>query len=206
MRYDGRMRARAHNPAALLPWIVTVGLAGVGVGGVVMARRALAAQPDGTPPGGGLDPEGQRQVFGAIAATTGGGAAQASPAEEQTMRNDPLGHTSFFTPEVEQQVIGQLQAYKNQNGTAGCDYVYKNVSGYGGIQQVPAYIRAAEQASRQILNTLWPSGRPWDASIFWTYGDAPAAEAAGLTLWRAWLWFRVMRLADEHVCNIRPVT
>ena len=62
----------------------------------------------------------------------------------------------------------------------------------------------AEAATRQVLHSLWPNGAPWDGEQFWDIEYAAQAEET-TTLWRWWLWKRVMRLADEHVCLYMPI-
>jgi hypothetical protein len=106
------MDARAQNPAPWVPWAVTAALAGIGIGGIVMGRRAAAASTadDG-------DGETPQRIVAYLAKIPAGGAAGSTEIDDQHMRDGVKGvFTSWFTPEVQQEVVSRMTAYRKDRG------------------------------------------------------------------------------------------
>ena len=204
------MHVRAHNPTPWVPWLVTTALAGAGVTGFVLGRRALRAPSstngddtnngaNGNGSGGGA-PGGGLQVTGMPI----GGAAGSTALDDQAMRRGVVGvYTSWFTQEVEQEIISRMTAYRNQRGISSCLQEYKAIQDPGGIGFIDqaVWLREASSATTEALNSLYPNGRPWDPNQFYELANSAAAEGGDVTLWRWWLWKRVYQLAEQHVCQ-----
>lgn len=195
------MHVRAQNPAPWVPWLVTATLAGVGIGGLLLGRRAAAAVDGGNGNGGGPP-----MLIAHAASIPAGGAAGATEADEEAMRSGNVGvFTSFFTTDVQQEVISRMVAYRNERGITSCkDKTMSFNDPVVGFIDRTMWRTEAEAATRQVLQSLWPNGAPWDGEQFWDIEYAAQAEET-TTLWRWWLWKRVMRLADEHVCLYMPI-
>lgn len=183
--------------------LATIGVVGFAAGHATKKRREEAATPKPTVPG---------LVLAKWAVQSGGGPGMQTHDDEYVMRHNGL-FTTFFTREVEQEVISRLQAYRNKHQITGC----KNVSGTrlesGGLTpiQYRKFFREGEAATREILTDLYPTGAPWDGDQFAIYWNAEEAEEGGVLLgspglWRWWLWNRVNAIADWEVCQWKPVT
>jgi hypothetical protein len=194
------MHVRAQNPAPWVPWAVTAALAGVGITGIVLGRRAAAAVPD-TANGGG-----PTMIVAHLAAIPSGGAAGSTEIDDQHMRGGFKGvFTSWFTPEVQQEVVSRMVAYRNQRGITTCSDKTESFNDpvVGFIDRTMWRVEA-EAATRQVLQSLWPNGAPWNGEQFYAIQDWQEAEET-TSLWRWWVWKRVMQLADEHVCKYIPI-
>lgn len=196
------MLTRITNPLPLIPVAISALLTGIGVTGIVLARRTLARGAPtvpsdklvvGTMVGGGVQPS---RVF----------TPNITPLDAITIRTKPYGYTSFFMSSDERAVISMLQAWRSKHGTGACDLVFKRVAN----QQIGAYVAASAIAARSVLDTRWPGGNKlvtWSADWFWASGpDVSAAERNGIAPWRAWLWWRVYSIANRYVCDVVPVT
>lgn len=194
------MHVRAQNPAPWVPWLVTAALAGVGVGGIVLGRRAFAAAPSN-------GDDGEKPLMLIAHAIPAGGAAGTTEADEEAMRSGVPGvFTSFFTTEVQQEVISRMVAFRNANGITSCkDKSMSFNDPVVGFMDRTMWRVEAEQATRQVLQSLWPNGSPWQGEQFWEI-TTPAEAEETVALWRWWLWRRVMQLADEHVCLYIPIS
>ena len=194
------MHVRAQNPAPWVPWLVTATLAGVGIGGLLLGRRAAAAVE-----GGNGNGNGDKPLMLVAHAIPFGGAADATEADEEAMRSAMGAFTSFFTTDVQQEVISRMVAYRNERGISSCkDKTMSFNDPVVGFIDRTMWRTEAEAATRQVLQSLWPNGAPWDGEQFWEIEYAAQAEET-TTLWRWWLWRRVMRLADAHVCQYIPI-
>lgn len=197
------MHVRAQNPAPWVPWLVTATLAGVGVGGLLLGRRAAAAvEGNGNGNGGGPP-----MLIAHAASIPAGGAAGATAADQEAMRSGSSAgvFTSFFTSDVQQMVISRMVAYRNDRGISSCKAKTMSFNDpVVGFLDRTMWRVEAEDATRQVLQSLWPNGAPWQGEQFWEIEDAAQAEET-VALWRWWLWRRVMRLADEHVCLYIPI-
>lgn len=195
------MHARAQNPAPWVPWLVTAGLVSVGVGGILLARRA-SASPGATDGNGNGD-----KPLVMIAAIPAGGASGSTAIDDQHMRGGVVGvFTSWFTQEVQQEIIGRMISYRNQNGIKNCRVESEAIADPfgGGFLDVTKWRTEAEAATRQVLQSLYPNGAPWDPAQFYKIENWQEAEET-TALWRWWLWKRVMQLADVHVCQYIPI-
>lgn len=206
---------------------VSVLMTAVGVGGLIAGAMRSAAAPAPTPippptngelggagpapgpgPGeGGLTPEQIQKISqAALDVLRKGKPHQSTTADIEAMR---AGHgegryTTWFTSAVEDEIIALLADYRTDNNVVTC-------SG-------PQPFEESEAATRQILESLYPSGAPWEAEQF-PYPSIPYSSfkkrpgggwwsdtTPSVALWRYWLWKRVMLLADRYVCNFHPIT
>lgn len=192
--------------------LVVTGIAGT-VAGLVVRHRRLASsssrsrsnrttqRPDSSPQ---LTEVYSKPVIG------GGGAAEMCHGDEETMRKGGL-FTCFFNRDTEVQVLSLLQAYKNDHGISSCKPVTGTLMDGEWPVEYRKYFRQAEQATREILTQMYPSGAPWDGDQFAAIRTAQEAEEGGpllgsVFLWRWWLWKRVNALAEAAVCEWRPIT
>jgi len=180
--------------------LVTAGLGAVGVGafvaGGVTRRKRKELEGDGG--ADGLVPTVLHIDPDALAKFAKG-------ADEAAMRRNPVAYTSFFTRDVEREVVSRLEDWRAIHGTSKCTPEVRYLpSPLGGMHQMK-YLAAAATATDALLQQLYPAGRPWRADEIDAVATAAEAEAS-VGLWRWWLWRRVYRLAQWHVCGYEPVT
>ena len=181
---------RQQNPLSTLAiYAVSAGLAAVGIAGFVRGRKILK----------GTGPEIKKVQIKE-------GAVQ-SP-DDQTMRSGwPKGsqYTSFFTPGVEASLEGQFMAWRNNNQIQVCDLITGYIPDeFGGITGGKYLLEAAE-AAEYALNSLYAEGAPWNKDDFVQVKSPQQAETT-VGLWRWWLWYRTLAIANEFVCGFTPVT
>lgn len=183
---------------------ISLGMVAAGVGAMVVARR-----PPSTRPSGQREVDSSGVPFNVVVAlVTGGGPAQTTEDDDAIMRspNSTGNFTSFFTREVEREVVSRFQAYRNQQGISSCSPVPAPkdwgdlLAGDPGFK----YLREAERATVQVLFDLYPTGAPWSGEAFWDIVEVGQAEIS-VSLWRWWLFHRVYKLAEQHVCHFSPV-
>jgi len=208
---------RQENPLGLTVILASAALATVGVVGVAAGARSrkLRIDEDNAKPPGGID---GLTIAGFVGVQQGGGpgsgTAPTQEEDDQTMRHNGL-FTTFFTREVEQEVISRMQAYKNKHKITphDCKPVTGTIIETGGLgyMQVRKYFDKGAAATVEILTDLYPTGAPWDASKLGGVYYAEDAEEGGVLmgavgLWRWWLWNRVIGISDWEICGFRPVT
>jgi hypothetical protein len=203
---------RRENPLGMTLILVSAGLATVGAVGVaagVATRKKRLEEAEVKPP-----PKTPLAIAGWVGVQQGGGPGAQTQDDETVMRSNGL-FTTFFTREVEAEVISRMQAYKNRHKIqpGDCKPVSGVImeSGGLGIVRFLKYFDEGAKASVEILTDLYPTGAPWDASKLGNVTSPEEAEEGGVLLgavglWRWWLWHRVVRISDFDVCGFKPVT
>jgi len=221
---------RFTNPSPMVWAGIAMGVAGVSaaVWGALVSRGAAPADPDAPPAVGGGAPAPRPKVASyamgpltlraSAAQLAGGGAAASTASDEEVMRQHGFGYTSWFTREVENEVISRLQGWKIENKVNGCafDTYWDPVE----QRQDTLRFREASASTTAVLNDLYPTGKPWtddpknpqgpiygyDPARNRAFGIDYRPERDAPALWRTWLWLRVYFLARRHVCDFIPVT
>ncbi len=214
----GAIHPRA-NPIERRQLWISAGLGLVGVTGFVLgfrARGAAAREPELDLEGTGRPdrpsvPPSVRLGKAWLAVDTGGGPEVSTQTDTEIMRGGyHMGQfTSFFTREVEREILSRLQAYKNRHQISLCKPVEQVVDLNQSDLFRPGlgykWLDHAEPAATEVLTDLYPTGRPWGGQQFLDVKSFDEAEET-VTGWRWWLWWRVYYMAEREVCDFRPVT